>query len=162
MSRQRRTQIEIGRDMITFFQKCKDMFSIGELIEAMKMDSRTVEDWLHLYNLFNRGPTIREIKVNDHVVYEVLHEEEKTVATMGEVNLEPKKGVRRSKLKKGAALVAFLHQQEQAFFRSSIEKVLGMKPTQSKNWIELYQVFNKGPVLMEEKLDKELIVYRIG
>lgn len=162
MSKQRRTQIEIGRDMITFFQNQKDRFSIGELIEAMKMNIRTVEDWLHLYQAFNRGPTIREIKVNDSVVYEVLHEEEKGDTSLEKVELEPKKGIRRSKLQKGVALVAFLRQQEQAFFRSSMEQALGMKPDQSKNWIKLYQIFNNGPVLLEEKLDKDLVVYRVG
>ena len=147
--------------MIAFFQKQKNVFSLGELIGELKMDTRTVKDWLSLYQVFSQGPALRKIKVNDHVVYEVIHKEEKKEITKGKVTLGPKEGLRRSKIQKGVAFVTFLHQQEQAFFRSTMERVLGMKPDQSKNWIELYQVFNNGPEVMEEKVEKDLIAYRI-
>lgn len=137
------------------------MFSLGELMEALKMNQRTVTNWLKLYQVFNHGPAIWKIKVNKHIVYEVQQEEGYTPQELGEVELQPTRGERRTKLQKGIALVAFLQQQEQAFFRSTLEETLGMKPSQSTNWIELYQAFNHGPRLQKEEIEEGLIAYRV-
>lgn len=161
MSKERRTQVEIGQDMVQFFTQRQDLFSLEELMQALKMNRRTVTDWLELYQIFNQGPAIRKIKVNNHIVYEVLHGEDYTPQNLGKVILQPTKGERRTKLQKGVALVAFLEQQEQAFFRSTLEEQLGMKPEQSTNWIDLYQEFNHGPHLHKEELETGLVVYRV-
>jgi hypothetical protein len=85
--KERRKQVEIGRAMTTFFAHQKSTFSLGELIQALKMNRRAVTDWLQLYQVFYRGPPLWKIKVNDHTVYEVLRGEGYNPQNLGRVEL---------------------------------------------------------------------------
>ena len=57
-------------------------------------------------------------------------------------------------LQKAVTFEAFLTQQTQAFFRTTLEDTLGMKLTQARNWITLYQLFNQGPRILPKKTQK--------
>jgi hypothetical protein len=160
LTRQRRTQLAIGQELVKYFQE-NNLFRISDLIKYMRMNSRTIIDWLEIYQRFNQGPKIRELKVNDHVVYEVEGKMAKVPQPTGKpTKLAPTKGIRRTKLQKAVAFEAFLTQQNQAFFRTTMEEALGMKSVQAQSWIALYQLFNQGPRVISVET-KEKVTYRV-
>lgn len=153
LPRQRRTQLAIGQQMVEYFQKNK-MFRISDLTKHLQLNTAIIMDWIDLYQRFNQGPQIREMTVNNHVVYEVVQGRPAQPPAGTPIKLAPTKGIRRTKLQKGIALEAFLTQQRQAFFRTTMEEALGMKSAQARSWIALYQLFNQGPRVVEEEAGK--------
>ncbi|MFX1515674.1 MAG: hypothetical protein ACFFC6_05150 [Promethearchaeota archaeon] len=76
----RRTKLAIGKSIIQFLKQQESAFTRADL-EGLKMNSKTAEEWLELYLLFQRGPTLRKIDLGadtsgrNRFVYEVVSSE---------------------------------------------------------------------------------------
>lgn len=73
----RRTKIQIGESLIKFLKNQDCAFTRADL-EDLKMNSRTAEEWLELYLMFQGGPKLRKIDMGadssgrNRFVYEVI------------------------------------------------------------------------------------------
>ena len=67
----RRSKKEIALALVEFLEKQEKPFFKSNL-EEIKMSSKTAEEWLDIYEIFNKGPKIRKIEMEKNVVYEVL------------------------------------------------------------------------------------------
>ena len=67
----RRTKTELGRDLIEFLRTKSRPFFKTEL-ENIGMNSKTAEDWLALYLMFQNGPLLRRLEMERAVVYEIV------------------------------------------------------------------------------------------
>jgi len=66
------------------------------------------------------------------------------------------KPIRKTKLQVGLNFIRFLDWVEQAFYQTTLERVLRMALPHSKEWIQLYQMFNQGPKLIEQKKGRNI------
>lgn len=96
------------------------------------------------------------IKVYSKTIYEVMRKSGHKRLQVETGELGPKAGQRKTKLQVGLDFLKFIHQVEQAFYRSTLERVLGMALPHSIEWIQLYQLFNQGPQLLERKQGRRI------
>jgi len=155
MATARRKQIEIGWAMVDFMKR-HQKFSKDQLRIEMSMNTDNLNDWLALYQAFNIGPKIRTIKVNGNSIYEVVRKAEQIRVEVSEEELKPVVGQRKTKLQVGLNFIRFLDWVEQAFYQTTLERVLGMALPHSIEWIQLYQMFNEGPKLIEQEKGRNI------
>jgi len=155
MATARRKQIEIGWAMVEFMKR-HPTFSKDQLRIEMGMNTDNLNDWLALYQAFNTGPKVRTIKVNGNSIYEVIREPEQIRVEVSEEELKPVVGQRKTKLQVALNFIRFLDWVEQAFYQTTLERVLGMALPHSIEWIQLYQMFNQGPKLIEQKKGRNI------
>lgn len=67
----RRTKVEIGRDLVAFLTKQERPFYKQQLIDTMKMNSKTADEWLELYAVIQAGPKIKKIDLPNNVAFEI-------------------------------------------------------------------------------------------
>ena len=73
----RRTKVMIGKSLIKFLKNQDSAFTRADL-EQVKMNTKTAEEWLDLYLLFQNGPRLRKIDIGpdssgrNRFVYEVI------------------------------------------------------------------------------------------
>jgi len=141
--------------MVEFVKK-HSIFSKDQLRIEMSMNTDNLNDWLVLYQAFNIGPKLRTIKVNGNSIYEVVRKTGQIRAEVSEAELKPVVGQRKTKLQVGLNFLRFLDWVEQAFYQTTLERVLRMALPHSIEWIQLYQMFNEGPKIIEKKKGRNI------
>ena len=71
----RSKKLEIGEKLIDFLNNQKEPFYKAKLLDkesGLGMNSKVAEEWLDLYELFNSGPKIKKMKLNNYSIYEVI------------------------------------------------------------------------------------------
>jgi len=67
----RRSKNEIGKALVKYIEDQQEAFYKTNL-EEIGMNSKTAEEWLELYILFQNGPKVRKITTKNNVIYEKL------------------------------------------------------------------------------------------
>jgi hypothetical protein len=68
----RRTKVEIAQAFVDFLKRQEKPFYQQTIIDELKMNSQTVDEWLQLYEIFNKGPVIEKLDLPSHKAYKAV------------------------------------------------------------------------------------------